>query len=135
MFLKLCKIHRKAPVPQPIFIPATLLKKKAMFSDEFCKIFQTPFYRTPPSDCFYSNEKYFTNKLRKTLSKKNKKWTLLVRKTTPHAEKKLKHYLPQVLISFYCLKKFFIPHFIASHDKFKACIFKNYAVPLKIYLL
>ena len=51
------------------------------------------------------------------------------KKNNASRRKKLQHYLPQVLISF------FIPYFIASHDKFKACVFKNYAVPLKICLL
>ena len=50
---------------------ATLLKEKTsiqVLSDEFCEIFKTFFfYSTPPTDCFCSTEKYFANKIEKTL--------------------------------------------------------------------
>ena len=71
--------------------PATLLKEKTpmqVFSDEFCKIHEIRFYRTPPGDFFYTKI-YFTTKIVKSPLEKEKKWKQLVRKTTKHAEKKL----------------------------------------------
>ena len=85
--------------------PTTSLNRRTpthVFSDEFCKIFKTPFYRTPPGDCFCSTEKYFISKMIKNpLTKKKRKWKQLVRKTTTHAKQKLNHYLHQFFISFY----------------------------------
>ena len=48
------------------------------------------FYRAPPGD-FFSMGKYFTSKIGKSHLEKEKKWKQLVRKTTRHAEKKLKY--------------------------------------------
>ena len=47
VFLKLCKIHRKTPVPEAYnFIKKEILAQ--MFSCEFCEIFnRTFFYKTP----------------------------------------------------------------------------------------
>ena len=59
------------------------------------------FYRIPPGDFFCSEKKYFCIKIVKIALKKEKTWKLLVTKTTIHPEKKLKHYLHQVFISFY----------------------------------
>ena len=53
--------------------PLVLLTEKSMmqvFSDEYCKIFKTFFYMTPPGDYFCSTEKYLTNKIVKGLLRK-----------------------------------------------------------------
>ena len=102
-----------------------------VFSDEFCKIFRTPFYRTPPGDCFCFTEKYFINKMVKKPSKK-KKWKQLVRKRTTHAEQKLNQYLYQFFISFYYSK---ILLFSAFHEWLKARVLRDNAIPLRMYLL
>ena len=58
MFLKFRKIHKKTPVPESKVVglrPATLLKKRLRhrcFPMNFAKLLRTPFYRTPPADCF-----------------------------------------------------------------------------------
>ena len=110
------KIHKKTLVSESLFnnnVPrlhiATLLKEKTLiqvFSDKFGKIHKTPFYRTPPSDCFCSTEKYFATKIKFSFSlwKKKKNCKQLVRKTMTYAEKKLKHYLHEVFIFFYYSK-------------------------------
>ena len=89
-----CKIHKKTPVPEPLFrkvaglYSATLLKEKTLtqvFSDELCKILRHFFYRTFPGDCFCSTENYFRNKIEKNplgTENRKKKWKELVRKTT-----------------------------------------------------
>ena len=57
---KFHKIHRKTPVPEPLFNkvtglrPATLLKKRLRrrcFPVNFVKFIKIPFYRTPQDDC------------------------------------------------------------------------------------
>ena len=77
------KIHKKTLVSESLFnnnVPrlhiATLLKEKTLiqvFSDKFGKIHKTPFYRTPPSDCFCSTEKYFATKIKFSFSLWKKK--------------------------------------------------------------
>ena len=75
------KVHTKTPVPESLFNevagldPATSLKEKTpieVFSDEFCKMLKT----TPPSYCFCSTEKYFTNKILKNFLRKEKNGNL-----------------------------------------------------------
>ena len=112
--------------------PVTLLKEKSpiqVFSDEFCMIYRTSFLQNT-SNCFCSAEKYFSTKIVKSPLEKEKKLEKLVRKTTTHAEKKLKH--SQIILLF---KNFFITLFPASHDILKAQVFRNNAISLRIYLL
>ena len=43
------------------------------FSDKFCEILETPFYRAPPDESFCSTEKQFINKTVKNPLRKVKK--------------------------------------------------------------
>ena len=56
----LCKMLQKKSVPEFLFNKVTGLLRHS-------------FYRTPPSDCFCSTEKHFTNKIVKNPLKKEKK--------------------------------------------------------------
>ena len=105
------------------------------FLMNFARYLRQRFYRTPPGDCFCFNEKYFTKKVEKNHLRKEKKWKQVVRKTTTHGEQKLNHYLHQVLISFFYSSNFFFSLFSASHDILKTRVFRNNAIPLRIYLL
>ena len=91
-------------------------------------------HRTPPGDCFSLRDKYFSNKIVKSLRKKEKKRKLLVRKKTVHAEK-TKALLTSSLRILLLFKNFFIPLLSASHDTLKARVFRNNAIPLRVYLL
>ena len=75
-----CKIQ-KTPVPEPLFnkviafYPATSLKERTpiqVFSDEFCEMLKTFFYRASPGDYFCSTKKYLTNKIVKNSLRKEK---------------------------------------------------------------
>ena len=57
-----------------------------------------------PGDCFFTTEKYFTNKIVKNSLGKEKKWKQFVRKTMTRAEQKLNHNIYQIFISFYYSK-------------------------------
>ena len=78
--------------------------------------------------------KYFTNKIVKTFHENSKKKNLLVKKKQQHMQKE-KHSLPHSLHILLLFKNFFIPFFLSSQDTLKARIFRNNAIPLKIYLL
>ena len=52
-----------------LLYPAILLKEATpaqVFSDDFCDVRKTLFYRAPPRNCFCSTEKYFTDKIVKS---------------------------------------------------------------------
>ena len=86
------KIHRKTPVTKSLFNKVTGLscnftERKDSDTGLFWWNLRDIFYRTPPSYCFCSTEKYFSNKVVKSPLKIKKSWKLLVRKTTTHAKK------------------------------------------------
>ena len=88
----MCKSHKKTPVPESLSNKVTglyLATSLRCFLMNFVRYSKDLFYRTPSGDCFCSAEKYFTDKIVKTLWKKKKKWKQPVRKTTTHANPNL----------------------------------------------
>ena len=91
--------------------------------------------RKPPDDCFYSTEKYFTNKVAKSPLEKEEKIEETTGKKNNNARRKIN--LTSNHIKLYpltVLKNFFAPFFSASHDALTARIFRSNAIAMRIYL-
>ena len=138
-----CKIHKKTPVPESLFnkviglYPAISLKERTpteVFSDDYCKIFKTPFFRAPPGHCFCSTEKYFTNKWAKNPLRKEKNGNSLHKKQRHTRNKNLITIYIKPLYPF-TIQKLFFSVFSASQDILKTQVFRINAIPLRIYLL
>ena len=116
-FLHIFRTSFFSPSGGLLLYPATSLKERtpALKRHLFCRI--------PPGNCYYSTEKYFTNKIVKDTPRKEK---LLMWKTATHAKQKLNYYLHQVFLSFYYSKIF-----TASHDILKTQVFRKNVIPLR----
>ena len=118
VFLKCSNIYRKSSVSESFLnkvtglYPATLLKEKILiqvFSETFWEILKAPFLHLK-ANASVLQKKYFTNKIVKIHLKKDKKLKTTGKKSNHICNKKLKHYLHQVFISF-TIQKFIYSSF------------------------
>ena len=76
-----------------------------VFFDEFCEIFKVPFLQdTSRRLLLFYGKLFYHEKSKEPSEKRKKRRKLLVKKNNDAHIKKLKHYLHQVLISFYYSK-------------------------------
>ena len=137
---KFFKFTRKHLSGYSLFNKVTALLKAEIpiqvFSDEFFKINKTPFLQNTYRRLllFYGNHN-LPLKYSRAPCKNKKEMEPACKKNNDTRWKKLMHYLHQIFISFHYSKISLWLFSLLSHNTLKARVFRNNAMPLKIYQL